>query len=67
MVVGEGGGELRTLLSICSFSGCLIVFVCLFLWWSGLGVHLIVSVPEFTTLLYLGSRILFQFVLRHGN
>ena len=42
------GKKLPALLAICSFCGCLIVFVCLYLWWWGLDVYLTVSVPEFT-------------------
>ena len=37
--------ELPTLLAICSFCGCFIVFVCLFPW--GFAIDLTVSVPEF--------------------
>ena len=42
-----------TLLASCSFCGCLIVFICLSLCCLGLDVHLTVSVPEFTYLLYI--------------
>ena len=42
------GKKLPALLAICSFCGCLIVFVCLYLWCWGLDVDLTVSVPEFT-------------------
>ena len=44
------GKELPTLLAICSFCGCFIVFVCFsFLCW-GLDVELIISVSEFSYL-----------------
>ena len=38
------------MLAVCSFYGCFIVFVCLSLWCWGLGVDLIVSVPDFSYL-----------------
>ena len=40
-----------TMLDICSFCGCFIVFVCLYLWCWEVDVDLIVSVPEFIYLL----------------
>ena len=49
---GGGGEELTTLSAICSFCGCLIVFVCLSLWCWGPDVDLIALVPVFTYLLY---------------
>ena len=42
------GKKLPALLAVCSFCGCLIVFVCLYLWCWGLDMDLTVSVPEFT-------------------
>ena len=45
------GNKLPALLAICSFCGCLIVFVCLYVWCWGVDVDLIVSVPEFTFIL----------------
>ena len=44
------GKELLTLLAVCLFCGCFIVFVCLSLWCWGLDVDLIVSVPDFSYL-----------------
>ena len=46
------GKGFPTLLAICSFCGCLIIFVCLSLWCWGLDVDLVVSVPECIYLLY---------------
>ena len=45
--------ELPTLLAICSFCGCLIVFVCFSLRCWGLDIDLIVSVHKF---IFLPSR-----------
>ena len=42
------GKELSTLLVVCSFCGCFIVFVCFSLWSWGLDVDLILLVPEFS-------------------
>ena len=42
-----------TLLAVCSFCGCLIVFVCLSAWILGLGVDLIELDPESIYLLYI--------------
>ena len=47
------GKEFPTLLVISSLWGYFIVFVCLLLWCCGLHVDLIVSVPEFSYLLYM--------------
>ena len=42
------GKMLPALLAICSFCGCLIVFVCLYLWCWELDVDLTVPISEFT-------------------
>ena len=54
------GKMLTTLLAVCLFCGWFIVFVCLSLWCWRLDVDLIVSVPEFSYLLWLNSVFLLR-------
>ena len=56
--------ELPILLVIWLLYGCFIVFVCLSLWCWGLDVDLIVSVPEFSHLLYMPSSLISQWWVR---